>query len=146
MSRPKEILRRTALFFLVEPSQLEGLTEAVEWLESLLNGPCEVVTHDGQDFIVEQRQLIERLEGLKIEIYPNEHPPPHFHAVAPKVDASFAIDDCRLLKGDISGQDHRKIRLWHANFKPLLIDRWNATRPTLCKVGSYRERGTGGDC
>lgn len=140
MSRPKEILRCTAVFFLVDPAQLQGLTEAVEWLESLLNGPCEVVAHDGQDVIVEQRQLIDRLGGLKIEIYPNEHPPPHFHVVAPKVYASFAIEDCNLLQGQVSGQDHRKIRLWHATFKPLLIDRWNDTRPTDCKVGTYRER------
>ena len=145
MSRPKHILRKTALFFLVAPSEIENFTEAVEWLESLLNGDCEVVTQDGRDVVVERRQRVAQVGGLRIEVYPNEHAPPHFHAVSPHVDASFAIEDCTLLHGSVSGKDFRKIQHWHRAFKPLLIERWNETRPTDCKVGSYRERAVGQD-
>lgn len=140
MSRPKHILRKTAVFFLVEPSEIEGFTEAVEWLESLLNEDCDLVTEDGCDVVVERRQRIAQVGGLKIEVYPNEHAPPHFHAISPHVNASFTIEDCALLNGSVGSKDLRKIQHWHRQFKPLLIERWNDTRPTDCKVGSYRER------
>jgi len=77
--------------------------------------------------------------GLKIDIYPKEHAPPHFHVLSPTIDASFRIDNCELLNGNISGSDHKKIRYWHKYAKQLLIEKWNSTRPTHCSVGFYTE-------
>jgi hypothetical protein len=140
MTRPKHILRCTAVYCLVDPSDLEDLVEATEWLESLLHGPCDIETVDGEDVIVERRELVDRIGGMKIEVYPNEHPPPHFHVRSPVVSASFAIDDCSLLNGTVGPREFRKIRYWHRQFKPYVVQAWNDTRPTDCKVGSYRER------
>lgn len=75
---------------------------------------------------------------LKIEIYPDEHPPPHFHVKSPNIDASFNIESCNLLKGEIEGRDKKKIEYWHKHAKPLLIEIWNSTRPTNCTVGAYQ--------
>ena len=41
------------------------------------------------------------VEGVKIQFYANEHPPPHFHAVYAEFRAQIAIDDLRMLKGGL---------------------------------------------
>ena len=73
---------------MVNPSELEGLKEYAEWLEAILHRPCSVWEEDGKEFLIEIRELVARVNGLKIEIHPNEHPPPHFHVKTPKVNAS----------------------------------------------------------
>lgn len=138
MDSAKATLKGTRWFHNVNPSELDGLHEHIEWLEAVLHAPCRVwQQEDGTEFLIEIRQLVERVSGLRVEIYPNEHPPPHFHVVSPNVDASFAIEDCSRLKGRICSQDERKIRYWHKHAKSLLIQQWNSNRPTNCVVGAY---------
>jgi len=135
----KATLKGTPRFHLVEPADLEDVEEWGEWLEAILHNPCSIWEENGDLVLIEIRQVVARLNGLKIEIYPNEHAPPHFHVRSPNVRASFAIADCTKLEGDVSAADLRKIRYWHAHAKPMLIERWNATRPTDCVVGAYHE-------
>ena len=74
--------------------------------------------------------------GIKIEIYPNDHVPPHFHISANGNNASLAIDDCRVLKN--SGFDPKVIKNiqdWFLNSKDRLIEVWNETRASDCMVG-----------
>jgi hypothetical protein len=59
------------------------------------------------------RALVEYLDGIKIEIYSNEHPPPHFHIKANEIDAVFSLIDCELLKGNIGGREHKMIKWWY---------------------------------
>lgn len=78
------------------------------------------------------------VRGMKIEIYPKEHPPPHFHVKSSRVDASFKIEDCSLLNGKINYMDSNKIKFWYDHgARLLLIEKWNSTRPSLCVVGPY---------
>jgi hypothetical protein len=80
---------------------------------------------------------VAKVNGLKIEIYSNEHPPPHFHVKSPNVNASFDIENCLLLEGNVDTKDKKKIQFWHKQTKPILINVWNSTRPTHCTVGEY---------
>jgi len=137
MSLPKKYARKHDRFHLVSPDELDGIEEYVEQLEAILHKNCYVLEEDGDLILVQAKQLVDRLNGLKIEIYPNEHPPPHFHVKSPNVDASFTIEDCSLLNGDVSGKDYDKIRYWHKFSKDLLIDVWDKTRPYQCQVGKY---------
>lgn len=138
MTPSKQQLREYGAFHLVNPDQLDGIDEWGEWLEALLHKPCSIWEEEsGELILLEIRQLVDRVNGLRIEIYPNEHPPPHFHVKSPNVDASFSIDDCSKIGGTISGMDYRKIKYWHQKAKPLLIARWNSSRPTNCVVGEY---------
>lgn len=137
MEMSKEDLKKSPFFHTANPSDLEGIEDWAAWLEAILHNPCSVWEDDGHEFLIEIRQLVERLDGLKIEIRPKEHPPPHFHVMSPNVDASFAIEDCRLLKGRIDSQSERKIRFWHKHAKSTLIACWDDTRPTNCVVGRY---------
>ena len=116
------------------------LAELAGWLEMLLHEPCSIWEKENGELVLLQiRQLVARLNGLKIEVYPNEHPPPHFHVTSPKVSASFTIDECKKLEGVISSGDLQKVRYWHQSAKSLLIDSWNSSRPTNCVVGQFKE-------
>jgi hypothetical protein len=84
-------------------------------------------------------ERVDTVRGMRISIYPNEHPPPHFHVRSANVNASFSINDCTRLEGEILNKDYRKIRYWFDSSKPKLIDIWDKTRPTDCIVGNYRE-------
>lgn len=82
--------------------------------------------------------LVDRYAGLVIEIYSDEHPPPHFHVACGAGKASFRISDGSPLHGDL-GREERTIRRWHARNKPKLVAKWNASRPSDCPVGPYRD-------
>lgn len=74
-----EDLRKTRLFHKVNPARLVAVEDHVAWLGALINNPCSVWEENGEMLIIEIKQLVERVDGITIEIYPNEHPPPHFH-------------------------------------------------------------------
>ena len=126
-------------FHLEDPDSFSTLDEFAEWLEAIFHNPCGIREENGELLLLEIKQIVDRLDGLKIEIHPNEHPPPHFHVTSPEVSASFRIDNCEILKGEISSNYAKKIRYWHQYAKPLLIESWNSTRPTNCVVGLFSE-------
>lgn len=77
-------------------------------------------------------------DGLKVEIFSNEHGPPHFRVSYDGKSANYRISDCERIAGDL-GRHEAKIRWWHGQNKKLLIETWDARRPTDCPVGKYRE-------
>jgi hypothetical protein len=138
MKLTKELARKIGFFFLIKPDELDGVEEYAEWLEAILHGPCTIwEKDDGELVLVEIRRLVERVNGLRIEIYSNEHPPPHFHVKSPNVTAIFSIESCEKLEGEINSQDYKKVKYWHQSAKALLVETWNSTRPTNCTVGVY---------
>ncbi|MBV1929382.1 MAG: DUF4160 domain-containing protein [Gammaproteobacteria bacterium] len=139
MNLTKEMAKKIGVLYLIDPEELDGIQEYAEWLESIIHGQCSILEEDdgGELILTEIRQLVARVNGLKIEIYSNEHPPPHFHVKSPNIDASFSIDDCSKLNGNIERGDLKKIEYWHKRAKDLLIKHWNESRPTNCVVGEY---------
>ena len=135
MGNSKQDLRGTAWFHTVDPAELCGLDEFVEWLEALLHNPCAIWNGEGGPVLIEIKQMVARLDGLRVDVYPNEHPPPHFHVRAPHVNASFSIDNCELLNGALARGDLEKVRYWHRHAKAVLVAAWNSSRPTSCVVG-----------
>ncbi len=55
---------------------------------------------------------VARLEGVRIDFYFNEHPPPNFHAYFGEFRASIAIDEDVILKGFIPPAKFAMIRHW----------------------------------
>lgn len=141
MGLDKDIARKVNRFHVVDAGQLEGIEEYTEWLHALLDGPCSVMESEGELVLIEIRALVERLGAIKVEIYPNEHPPPHFHVRTPNGTASFAIENCQKLEGQLRRGDEQKVRLLRQHAKPLLVEKWDQMRPTECTVGSYSARG-----
>lgn len=85
-------------------------------------------------------KVVATVNGLKVEIFANEHPPLHFCVYYAGQTANYAISDCRQLNGGLK-EWYRNVRAWHADNKQTLINEWNAMRPSDCSVGKYREDG-----
>ena len=124
---------------LVPPNESDSIEKHGEYLLALLDGPYSIFVRDGEMVLLEIKVLVEKIRGMKIEIYPKEHAPPHFHVKTPSFSASFRIDDCSILSGEIPSNQYNKIRYWHKLSKLRLIDEWNTMRPTICPVGVYKE-------
>ncbi len=111
----------------------------LETLENFLKhslDTCQIL-HDGT--VIETRQRVAVIEGrLKIEVYPKEHAPAHFHVKYNNINASFEIGSCELIAGTISNKDSCIVKDWHRRFKKDLIEVWNNTRPTNCPVGMVK--------
>ncbi len=112
--------------------EADGLEEMAEALYFLLNSGFSV-WEDGSLYSI--KQLVAIHKNLKIEIRPKEHPPPHFHVKCANLNASFAIESCELLSGDIGGRNVALIQWWHKRSKDNLVEIWNETRPSDCPVG-----------
>jgi hypothetical protein len=82
--------------------------------------------------------LVDRFAGLRIEVFANEHPPPHFRVICGGESANYRIADCAQLNGGLR-RAYRVVRAWHAQNKARLIDVWNRHRPSDWPVGEYRE-------
>ncbi len=83
--------------------------------------------------------LVSKERGMKIEIFANEHPPPHFRVKIGGDVANFRIDNCEPLNGDNAVlRRQREIKKWHARNRDALIETWNETRPSDCPVGEFR--------
>ena len=114
--------------------KVESQDLAVSLASDFQQGP--IIDEQGLRYYTEQ--TIANLNGLKIEIFSDEHPPPHFRVSYAGETANFSIKDCTKLNGDLNKWE-RNIRNWHATHKNDLIDTWNRTRPSDCPVGNYRE-------
>lgn len=116
----------------------EWKVEANELAESLASdfqdGP--IADEHGRRLFVEE--TVDRINGLRIQIFSDEHPPPHFRVCYAGETANFTIKDCAKLNGGLNKWE-RNIRVWHKTHKGDLIQVWNRTRPSDCPVGEYRE-------
>lgn len=122
--------------FLVElhPCNLADLKDSFE------SGPIIELFADGSEEVEFEKVTIGRFNGLKVEVFSREHPPPHFRIRLNELTANFTIGDCKWLNGNKELFRYRKnvFKWWREN-KQLLIDYWNDNRPSDCPVGPYRE-------
>jgi len=104
-------------------------------LETLLGNGVYIFNDGTRKFPIFGKALVSRVKGLRIEIFPREHAPPHFHVRGGEIDASFSIEDGSLLQGSVDGRTQDLVEYWFLKAKPQLIEVWNATRPSDCQVG-----------
>lgn len=93
-----------------------------------------MLTDSGMRSLNEEQ--IARFSGLSIQIYADEHPPPHFHVRAAGEEAAYALDTGHRLEG-MRGLERfdRNIRKWWRDNRCELILFWNGSRPADCPVG-----------
>ncbi len=84
-------------------------------------------------------EVVDRLNGLKIFVFSNEHPPPHFRVCYQNECNDFYIKNCAPMYGNALSKYLRNIKKWHKKNKNELIQFWNKKRPTDCPVGEYKE-------
>jgi hypothetical protein len=80
----------------------------------------------GNRYLVEE--LVANLNGLRIQIFSREHPPPHFRVTYAGETADFSISDEAKLVGGLSSWE-RTIRSWHGANKERLIEVWRSDAP-----------------
>jgi len=115
-------------------SQADDLDALAKMLWILLNDGFSA-WDDGT--LLRTKQLVEQVNGLRIEVYPNEHPPPHFHVITGGNNASFTIENCSVLAGNLDRKDIKLVKWWHSRAQQKLIAAWDETRATGCSVGEY---------
>ena len=113
-------------------SDAQTLSEMAASLEELLSGPYSVWLNGN---LINIKQIVDRINGLKIEVFSIEHPPPHFHVYGNGINVTFSINDCSLIKGDIGGREKSLIKWWYNRSRKNLIQIWNETRLSDCPVG-----------
>lgn len=106
-----------------------------ELAESFRQGP--IIDDKGRRWLTEE--TIASIDGLKIQVFAREHPPPHFRVSYAGETNDFRIRDCMPIHGEQLKKFFRNIREWHSNHKQDLIKAWNSSRPTDCPVGNYVE-------
>jgi hypothetical protein len=64
------------------------------------------------------------IDGIKIQLYWDDHPPAHFHAEYGEYRAQFAISSLAIIKGYIPRAQHRKVLAWAKSRKSELLGAW----------------------
>lgn len=110
-----------------------------ELAESIQQGPIlQIVGGNGLRFLGEE--TVARINGVKVEIFANEHPPPHFRVKFQNSTANYSISDCRRINGSGEILKYEKnIQLWWQENQSSLIEAWDRLRPSDCPVGKYGE-------
>jgi Domain of unknown function (DUF4160) len=78
---------------------------------------------------------ISRFFGIVIYMYFNDHDPPHFHAKYNEFRGKIAIEDLRLVEGNLPRRVIALILEWANEYREELLDNWS----TLRKSGSYEK-------
>ena len=102
-----------------------------------------ILGEDGQNSLYQTRHYVGHVarKAVKVEIFSNEHPPPHFRVIYNGSTANYSITDGTCLNGSGEVMKYQaKIYKWWRNNKKLLKDKWNATRPTDCPVGPILDK------
>lgn len=67
---------------------------------------------------------VSRFLGIKITMYPDDHNPPHFHAVYNEYEAQFSIDPLEIIKGKLPFRVLGMIIEWAFMHKNELLKNW----------------------
>ena len=71
---------------------------------------------------------ISRFYGILIQMYYDDHNPPHFHAVYGKYKAVISIRDHRVLGGDLPPRALGLVTEWTKQHKERLLQDWQRAR------------------
>jgi hypothetical protein len=72
---------------------------------------------------------VAEFSGLKINMYAADHNPPHVHVIYADDEALLAIDDGRIIAGDMPAKQLRAARAWLDANRVAVVARWAALNP-----------------
>ncbi len=75
---------------------------------------------------------IDEFDGIKILMYWDEHPPPHFHVERAEFRASIEIATGELMAGSIDRRTLRRVQEWNEQHRDELNAMWE-----LCQLGQH---------
>lgn len=71
---------------------------------------------------------VARIDGVKIQLFAKEHPPPHFHAVQAEYRVQIEIESLRVLNGKMPQAILSKVVSWARPRRQALRDAWDAVQ------------------
>jgi hypothetical protein len=66
------------------------------------------------------------VDDVKIEFYPDEHPPPHFHARHAEFVAQIESEPAGFLRGSLPPAKLNRVLSWTAGHRMELRNAWSA--------------------
>ena len=69
--------------------------------------------------------VITRFYGIVVKMYPNDHTPPHFHAIYGEYVGVIDINTLEMIEGDLSNRSLKLVKEWAEKYQKDLIDMWN---------------------
>lgn len=76
-----------------------------------------------------------RFLGIIIQMYFNDHLPPHFHAIYNDLEGVFELSTLEMLEGNLPARVRGLVIEWAILHKQELVDNWNS----LTITGVYRK-------
>jgi len=71
---------------------------------------------------------ISRFFGIAIQMYGNDHPPPHFHAIYNKYRAVIEIETGEIHQGELPGKQLKFVQAWTEIHKDELLKNFETLR------------------
>jgi hypothetical protein len=71
------------------------------------------------------------VDGVRLMMYVNDHPPAHFHALIEEYRAVIDIETFTLGRGDLPRPKLRAVLEWAAPRRDALLRAWNLTQSRL---------------
>jgi len=81
--------------------------------------------------------LIAIVDGTKLYMYGNDHPPPHFHVLFAEHRAVIDIKTLKLSRGDLPKSKLRAVVKWARPRRDKLLEAWT-TMQALLDPGNIR--------
>lgn len=72
---------------------------------------------------------LHRIGSVTIRIWPNDHLPPHFHAIGPGFEALIEIETLSIREGALAPAIRRAVLEWAAGHKDEIAAEWTRTNP-----------------
>lgn len=69
--------------------------------------------------------IISRFFGIVIKMYPNDHLPPHFHAIYGEYVGVIDINTLEMIEGDLSNRALKLVKEWASKHQQSLMNMWN---------------------
>ncbi len=74
---------------------------------------------------------IKKIDGIKIDVYSREHPPPHFHAKYAEYEELIEIETLNTYAGKLPRNKKEKVIKWAKENKQILSDNFKRLNPRL---------------
>ncbi|MEZ4850870.1 MAG: DUF4160 domain-containing protein [Bacteroidia bacterium] len=69
-----------------------------------------------------------RFDGIKIDLYFNDHVPPHFHAIYAEYEELIEIQTLQTYQGTLPTRQHKKVIKWAEENQQILMEIWESLR------------------
>lgn len=64
-------------------------------------------------------------DGIKIQVFADDHNPPHFHAVTAEFEVLVRLSDMQVMQGSMRRSDLDKVIAWANAHRQEIENEWN---------------------